>query len=40
MWLDLRRVNSAPRYMIIDTDLNIVTIAARFPSSGELQKLF
>jgi thiol-disulfide isomerase/thioredoxin len=33
-------VNSIPRYMVVDKDLNIISIDAPRPSSGELEKLF
>jgi len=33
-------VNAIPRYMVIDKDLNIISIDAPRPSSGELEKLF
>ena len=33
-------VNSIPRYMVIDKDLNIISIDAPRPSSGDLEKLF
>jgi len=33
-------VNAIPRYMVIDKDLNVISIDAPRPSSGELEKLF
>ena len=39
-YTDQYMVNAIPRYMVIDKDLNIISIDAPRPSSGELEKLF